>query len=623
MTVMFGVFHADMRPVDEHELEPVRQFFAAFPSCETHVWRRGSVGLGAGTNPGLANHCDSWPAISIRPESELAITAAARLDNREELAAKLGLSQHLLSALSDDALILKAYEKWGRDCPAQLLGDFAFAIWDGPHRQLFCARDHMGIMPFYYAFHNNSFVFASDIQGVLACPGVPGHLSDLGVARYMMDGDLFDGRLTFYEAVSKLPPATTLTVGEAGIAETRYWHAENAPPVRYGEPGDYTDRLRELLELSVKARLPAEGPVGAHLSGGLDSSGLAAISAKLLGDQKSQLKTWSWMQAPASREEAELPEWSMGLSVANYLGLDHRFTDFNADALLGRFDDKLLQRNDTMDMWYEFDVREQARRAGIRVMLSGWGGDQLITHYGHQRYAETLRPGSFAATLGALLDEARRAANPPRRFIGLCYRHLLQLGLPKIFGRGGRSPHLESMHLRCMNDDFASWVRELPSRPADNGRTVRAHQLRYINQYFIQTRLDSWAASGTRAGISYRYPLLDKRIVEFALGIPPDLYRTRGYSRYIFRSAISQGLPEEAAWKSVKMEPHRIQALFDITTSACQQWIRSANQAGNPYISLAKLASEIARLKTDSDGVPAEEVFRLMTITRAILVLGL
>ena len=626
MTEIFGVLNPGQRPLTPGELEPVRQFFAYhYPPATIQCWQQGPVALGSRLQSGNEAPPAAWPTIRHCGDGDLAIAASVRLDNRAELATSLTLPANVRAGISDEELILLAYQKWGRQCPAHLLGDFAFVIWDGPGRRLFCARDHMGIKPFYFSFHNSVFVFASDVQGVLASRRVPRDLSDLGIARYLLEGDLNDERLTFYDAVRKLPPATTLIVEATGLSETRYWQAEATPTIRYRNVEDYTERLRELLERSVKARLPAKGPVGAHLSGGLDSSGLTGIAADLLGEDSHRLKTWSWMRPPASEREWKLPEWSMGQSVADHLGLEHHFIEFDVDSILARFEDSLLQRHDTMDMWYEYAVRDQAGAAGIRVMLSGWGGDQLITHYGHQRYAETFRPGALASTLNAVLDESRRAPKTLRRFLGLFYSHILRPHTTPNYWAETSSPHLDALCLACTTDEFRSRMNSLPPSRPQNVDTVRADQLNHIRRYLLQTRLDSWAASGARAGIDYCYPLLDQRIVEFALGIPPDLYRMHGHSRFIYRSAISRYLPDDAAWKNLKGEPRRIQTLFDITIRACKQWIGSAEETKNPYISLARLKSQVDRLPGEGSAgsVSIEAICRLMTITKAILLLKL
>jgi asparagine synthase (glutamine-hydrolysing) len=209
----------------------------------------------------------------------MAITGDVRLDNRVELAQRLGRPGLPGGTLSDGELIIAAYERWGEDCATHLLGDFAFALWDGRQRTLFCARDVFGVKPFYYHQSSDLFAFASDVDGVLSVPGVPTRLNQLRLSDYLLalSGDPAS---TIYEDVSRLPPARTMTVNAGGASLRRYWTPDAVTELHLGSEEEYDEAFRHVLEIAVRDRMPSEHAVGAFLSGGLDSSSIVCAAQR-------------------------------------------------------------------------------------------------------------------------------------------------------------------------------------------------------------------------------------------------------------------------------------------------------------------------------------------------------
>ena len=202
----------------------------------------------------------------------------------------------------DSSLILLAYERWGAECVKRLLGDFAFAIWDGRERRLFCARDPFGCMPFVYHYDGKRFIFASDIKGVLARMESP-RLNEPMIAAYLqMSTCHAEKRLTFFEEVVKLPPAHTLTLTAAGVQLSRHWSPEDAPEVRLATDADYAEQLRVLFEDSVGCRLRSAFPVGSHLSGGLDSSIVSIVASRALRGREATTRS-VFVVAPAGTRQ--------------------------------------------------------------------------------------------------------------------------------------------------------------------------------------------------------------------------------------------------------------------------------------------------------------------------------
>ena len=205
------------------------------------------------------------------------ISADARIDNRKDLIHKLQASQ----TTTDDDLILLAYEAWGEDCVNHLLGDFAFAIWDADRKRVFCARDHFGVKPFFYAHVGDSFIFSNNINTLRQDSRVSDSLNETAIADYLVFGLNQDPSSTTFRDIQRLPAGHTLTFANNSITTRRYWTLEIPDAIRFRDDRDYVERFNELLTTAVADRLRTDR-VAISMSGGLDSTSLASIASELL-----------------------------------------------------------------------------------------------------------------------------------------------------------------------------------------------------------------------------------------------------------------------------------------------------------------------------------------------------
>ncbi len=227
-------------------------------------------------------------------QSGLIIAADARLDNREELFDVFRIDHSERRKISDSQLILLAYRHRAEDCPAHLLGDFAFAIWDGEKRQMFCARDFMGVRPFYYFESSQRFCFASDIAALLTFRDLPCRL-DLQYVRAQLEFyHFYHQELSFYENIKKLPAATSLIVRPEVLHRQKYWSPGPTGEIRYPKDEAYIEQLRFLMESAVASRIRTTFPTGSHISGGLDSSSITVLAARALRKENRTLHGFSW-----------------------------------------------------------------------------------------------------------------------------------------------------------------------------------------------------------------------------------------------------------------------------------------------------------------------------------------
>ncbi|MDQ3661536.1 MAG: asparagine synthase-related protein, partial [Actinomycetota bacterium] len=204
--------------------------------------------------------------------------ADARIDNREELVRTLWGGSHLPDEPPTDAeLILEAYRRWGEECPARLIGDFAFAIWDARRGRLFAARDPMAMRALYYRVEPRRVLFGTEVKQILAVPGVPARIFEPAVGAYLA-GPFGHMEWTFYEGISQLAPAHALVVDASGQRTWRYWDIDPDFRIEYPTEEEYVEHFLEVFLEAVRCRLRSTKPVGIFLSGGMDSGSIASAA---------------------------------------------------------------------------------------------------------------------------------------------------------------------------------------------------------------------------------------------------------------------------------------------------------------------------------------------------------
>jgi asparagine synthase (glutamine-hydrolysing) len=218
-------------------------------------------------------------------DGQVWITADARVDGRADLIERLQSRGRLgIGSASDAQLILHAYHTWQDDCVNYLLGDFAFAIWDAQTRRLFCARDHFGVKPFYYAQIRDCFIFSNTLDCIRLHPGVSDRLNELAIGDFLLFGYNTDTTTTTFSDVWRLAPAHTLICDEGATNVRRYWTLPTNGQIRFRRSRDYVNRFQELFRVAVSDRLRMNC-VGAWMSGGLDSTSMTATARQLLSER--------------------------------------------------------------------------------------------------------------------------------------------------------------------------------------------------------------------------------------------------------------------------------------------------------------------------------------------------
>ena len=489
--------------------------------------------------------------------SSLTITADARLDNRGTLLPLLAPDR---PGIGDGELILLAFLKWGQDCLANLLGDFAFAIWDERNRTLFAARDPIGMRQLCYAYRPGKFlVFATDPEAVIEHFAVDRTVSLRRVAQFLDGLESADLRATFFEGVHRLEAAHTLSLTERGFVSRRYWSAEMPPPLRLKSDGDYAEALYEELRGAVAPRLRSYTPVGATLSGGMDSTAICAVAAGMLGETgRGRLKTFS-VVGPDPSSCVETRSIHAALAIANI------------DPTLIRMDDPgdileqlVEQGRDVADpfdtlMTVPRAVYANARSSGINVVFDGVGGDMTLSLPSH--VARLLKRWRIAEAWREAVGENRYwgPSWQPWRAFG---RGLLQAYAPPLWTM--RQAVREWAHDRKMKSD-GRITADLASATGLNEcrRVVRTRDrnilnvdaeelLRQVSNPSLIVGRERYDRVAAAFGVEPRDAFLDLRFIRFCLSLPTEQLQCEGYPKPILRRAMAGRVPDAVRWRRGK-----------------------------------------------------------------------
>ncbi len=599
MSVVFGIYNREIGAIGGSSIQAMDDALAYWDADESGEWSEGSVFLGhrmLWNTP--ESKLDHLPRHISPNNQTLVITIDARLDNREVLAEQLRMTDLPLEQITDSELILAAYRKWGEACPKYLLGDFVFVIWDAAKEQLFCARDHIGIKPFYYHLSDDLFVFSSDIRGVIAHPKVSEKYNERSMTMFSVsDLGFWDEKDTFFESIQKLPAATSMTITKEHLSESVYWSIENIPEVHYDTYDEYVEKLRELLLDAVKVRLRTAYPVASHLSGGLDSSAIAVLAARELEKRKQPLYAFNWVETPTGKYDPSSPEWGFAAQLESLENIEQKNIKLTAEFVAEMYDKVNIGTDDITYYWEEYLVREEAEKYKVRTLLSGWGGDDLISYDGYAYLSGLFWQGHFVKAVREIAD-----INKDRkyRYLRTIKRSLREMLYPIFYKRmyglyQGGKPEFDLFEFT--QEPFTSIARGYSFE--DTGFRPGAHNEQkalFASGHIVQ-RIENWGGSALEKKLEYRYPLLDKRIVEFALAVPEELYaRREGHQRYFFRSAISDYVPENIIWEEKISEPEHHKVWMRLRGDAVELWMKKNGQDPknrNRYMDFSKITNRI------------------------------
>lgn len=488
----------------------------------------------------------------------LALIYNGELYNFRSLKAELEEQGAVFSSHSDTEVLLRAWQQWGEGCLSRLRGMFAFAVWDMRAHRIFLARDHIGIKPLYYGFTRvGDLVFASELKGLMAHPDVDRKLDPQALEDFLALGYVPDPK-SIYKGIFKLPPGHWLSwrAGERNPVPRKYWDLPF--DVDRGMTLDEASaRLRSLVDDAVASQMVSDVPLGAFLSGGVDSS---AVVASMSRAAQSPVNTCS-----VGFDESGFDETAYARKVANHLHTNHfeehvSSKDYDLlDTLSGIYDEPFADSS-ALPTWRVC----QLARKHVTVALSGDGGDENFAGYRRYRWhawesglrarlPTGLRKPLFGM-LGSVYPKADWAPRPLRAKTTL--QGLSRDDVEAYFH--SVSTTSEEMRQRLYSPAFKSELQGYSSisvfrEHAENAPTQ--HPL-LLAQYLdfktwlpgdILTKVDRASMAHS---LEVRVPVLDHRLVEWASGLPPEMKLHRGEGKYIFKKMLEPDVPHDVLYRA-------------------------------------------------------------------------
>ncbi|HEU4765375.1 MAG TPA: asparagine synthase (glutamine-hydrolyzing) [Candidatus Eisenbacteria bacterium] len=543
-----GIFAPGAGAVDRAVLERMTSSIVHRGPDDVGVHVKGPIGLGFRRLSIIGIETGHQPMFT--EDGRLAIIFNGEIYNYRELRRELEARGHRFRTETDTETILLAYRQWGPDSVRRLRGMFGYAIWDETQRALFLARDRLGIKPLYYAWDGSTLRFGSEIKAILEDRSFRPTLDPLALDEYLTYLYVPAPRSIFRE-VRKLRPGHTLTATARGIEEREYWDLAIRPGPERSEE-EVVEGLRDALRDSVACHLMSEVPLGAFLSGGIDSSAVVAVMAEL-DDRPVRTESIGF------REDAydELP---FARQVARAFGTDahEKVVEAHAadilDALAWHYDEPFADSS-MVPTWYV----SKAARERVTVCLSGDGGDENFAGYRRMRfdYLENrirsriprwVRRGVLAPVAAAY----PKADRLPQVFRGKTLLTNLTLSPERAYHNTMRwfTPAMKARLYRPalraqVGDHDAFGVQEEFFR-----RSEGWHPLSRIQYVDFKTYLpDDILAKVDRASMAHslevRVPLLDHRFVEHVAAIPADLKIRNGSGKYVFKRALEGLVPPD------------------------------------------------------------------------------
>lgn len=548
MSAVFGIIRFDGSQVAEDALKKMGTAMQLRGPDGIRQRSFGGVGLG---------HClmrvnredrfERQPTV----DGDLALVADARIDNREAIAAELGIAGANLDRMADSEVILAAYRAWGPACADRLLGDFVFAVWDGARQQLCIGRDPIGLRGIHW-YHGDGFAaFATEAKGLMALHEVPRELDDVRLMRSLVRDFRSGENSSLMAGVSTIPGGTIRTIAlDGSVADTHYWHPHAAPEHEARDAHYYHETYRLLISEAIACRVRRLiDPPGLLLSGGFDSAIIAGLARDPVEARSDRVLAVTSAMAPeaGTAEERAFDARKGAQWCRDHMPhLDHDWWVQSDESPFDRggatdhiADDVPLQLGFVFEGMYR-----NLRRRGARTAFDGIGGDETVNPRVRSALAGLWRSRRLLALVHEARIEARGAdISAIRLLIGVVlpgWLRRLVRGKPAPDGVYWANRYCATDRLDAL---LADGELRLPQRTQVGDRAARIRTLELLQSRARQNNANEAAAQG----LELVRPLLDRRLIEFGLAIPDDVQRVNGRYRALARAALADVLPPEFA----------------------------------------------------------------------------
>jgi asparagine synthase (glutamine-hydrolysing) len=562
MSAICAVVRGDVEPVPASHAAALLRAMCEYGD-EASVWAPESpdAPVALGVIPWRVTPEDVWYRGPLRSaDGRLVLVADARIDNRAELASALGLPAGDVSAMCDAGLILAAYEAWGRKSPTRLLGDFAFALWDGRARELFCARDGMGHRVLFYHHSASGFALATTPSALTALPHIRPRLNEQKVADFLVL--LQRPETTFFEEILRIPAGHTLTVTHGGVRLERFWSPVPERRITRRSDQEYVEGFLEVFQDAVRARLRSASPIGIMASGGLDSSSVAAVAAEQLREQGRTLPTFH--AAPRAGFTGAVRSGWVADETADVEAIARLHS--NIELHIRRPDERTPlddaevsfrmtgapPRNPGNAPWF-YGIYRAASDRGIRVMLAGHKGNATISHTGYRSLRDSAARGQWGRVWHEVHALARATGQGRRNILR---RNVINPLTPAaVTALTQRFTHRKILPVWDATDSAVKPEFARTMHLEERVRAARRDTLNTARMSDVEFRvsvlrsgvdvMDLYSGYRPWFGIETRDPTADRRVIEYCFGIPGAQYLHNGETRSLVRRAMAGRLPDQ------------------------------------------------------------------------------
>jgi asparagine synthase (glutamine-hydrolysing) len=558
MGAFVAILDTSGAPVDRRLLETLVDV-APYDTRRLVTWTHDGIGLGAAP---LRTKHQVERSLSVSPDGRFRIVMDGRLDDGASL------------AVSDVGLALEAYERWGSDCASHLLGDFSFCIWDQERRELFCARDHFGVKPLYYARVGAVVVISNVLRSVRRYPGVSARLDDHAVGDVLLFGLAMDPSRTMFADISRLPPGHVLVHTGPGTSRLhRYWTLEPPETHDYRDESEAVEAFAAALHRSVADRI-GDGPVSVLMSGGLDSSSVAAMAAGMLGPSAPEwLRAFTGIYETVADEERH---YSSLVAARLNIQIDH--VPLDGYRIFDRWDEGELPPEPTTEPMTATMADLLSRAAGHGcTVLTGDGGDPLLLPSPLIRQIGNV---PFRKMMAGFWTSLHTQQRPP---IGLrsWLRSYAQSSANDV------PPWLAEPLLRSF-DARARWAEIQAQRSARRG--ARSAAVNSLMDLWWPSTFETYDPGATARPVEMRYPFFDVRLVGVALRLPSFPFCV---NKQILRRVMRGRLPDVVVERPKTPLPVRPEAVHGQWSVADAVHTLTAAPAIEQYVNVEKFQAVV------------------------------
>ena len=579
MSSFVGLLHFDGAPGAPSTIEAMLDRLSHRVTPEgarrASVRCRGPVGLGCAvlpTTPQARLELERPDVNQVLREGdlELWIVSDGRLDNREEIIGALGAGG-AARQWSDGRVMLAAYARWGEGSVRRLRGDFAYAIWDARRQNLFCARDPLGAKPFYYAYvPGQFFAFASEVKALWRVPGIDSSVNPAQIADYLASR-FRDKTSTFYKNAHRLAPAHWMNVSSqtGELRPQLYWELDGESELKLdgdarSNDAEYARRVRASFEASLGERMRSEGKLAAFLSGGLDSSSIAALAERkveaplttfsTIFERFAQCDERAYIDQTLARGDFA-PLWMNGDDISPLDELER---------IMWHLDGPSSAPN-VCSAWAQYRPLQDA---GVSVILDGHGGDEIICK-GYERVGELLRGRQFSTAWHELRLLRRHGiidqAPAPQIWSAMLWHARDKRGWGRLTRslrarqvrhnqKSNSTGQLDALFIEVLTPECRALLESAPAPESAPLQTTRAFHVQGIDDTLQPLALECIDAMSGAHAIETRCPFMERELAQLCVSLPADQKLRGGHNRYVMRRAMEGILAPPVQWRRDKTD---------------------------------------------------------------------